>query len=66
MLGDPWFQELRWVRGKIDELLRHGGHGLQFSASDEAFYQSLCQRELELLSDIRSVTRVATTGSGSR
>lgn len=66
MLGDPWFQELRWVRGKIDELLRHRAYGLKFSASDEAFYQSLCQRELELLSDIRSVTRLATTGGRSR
>lgn len=66
MLGDPWFQELRWVRGQIDQLLRHRAHGLRFSLSDEALYESLCQREVELLTEIRSVMHVASSGSRRR
>jgi hypothetical protein len=54
MLGDPWFQELRWVRSQIDQLLRHHARGVRFSPSDEALYRSLCDREVELLRAIRN------------
>ena len=56
MLGDLWFQELQWVRGQIDQLLRTRASGLRFTPSDEAFYRALCDREVELHREIRAAT----------